>query len=453
MIALVRARLLRPSVAAAWLFTIFASTTPATGSQPIADVNDDDDFPPIDLPGPRRGERTPKENVPPTHVTITEPFYTWDRALGDLFGVRKSLEDMGISIDAALIYDSSSAWVGGLHSRSTSRALLDVGATIDFDKMFDIAGGTFFIDFQGQNGRDSTAEVGDIQGFSNIDAPNRAQLNEIWYEQWFLGDLFRVKVGKLDANGEFAYVDHGGEFINSSMGFSPTIFTLPTYPDPAFSVNVFAYPTDWLYVGFGVYDGSGAQGVATGQRGVRTFFSHNAGELFLIGEVGVVYDLFDHLPGRVAFGAWGHTADFTRFDGGTEDGTTGFYLLADQAIWRENPDNDEDEQGLSAFLQAGWADGAVSEIDTHIGGGATWTGLIPGRDDDILGLGATWVSLSDEPGAGFTKNSELTFEWFYRLQLTPALAIKPDLQWIVDPGGDASVNDAVVGTLRVEFVF
>ncbi len=427
----------------------------AQGQQvgPLADVDEDEDVPPIELPGPRRGERSSEETRVIEHAPPGAELLARDRLLGELFGLRSGLEEAGIAIDATLVFDASAAWAGGVSRRSVSRALLDVGASFDLERILGLAGGTVFVDVQWQNGRNGSAAVGDIQGFSNIDAPNRTQLNELWYEQTLLDGRLRLKVGKLDANGEFAFVDGGGEFLNSSMGFSPTIFTLPTYPDPAFSVNVFAYPTEFLYVGFGVYDGSGALGVETGRRGLRTFFADNADELFLVGEVGFTYDLFDGLAGRIAAGGWGHTANFERFDGGVEDGTAGFYFLVDQRLWRENSADEEDEQGVAAFFQLGWADEDVSEIALHVGGGATWTGLLPGRDEDVLGFGVTWVQLSDEPGAGFGEDDELTIEWFYRLQITPALAIKPDLQFIHNPGGDAGVDDALVATLRVEAAF
>ena len=65
---------------------------------------------------------------------------------------------------------------------------------------------------------------------------------------------------------------------------------------------------------------------------------------------------------------------------------------------------------------------------------------------------ASWASLSDEPGAGFTDDAELAVELFYKVQLGPWVALKPDLQYIANPGG-AGLDDAWVATLRLELVY
>jgi porin len=57
------------------------------------------------------------------------------------------------------------------------------------------------------------------------------------------------------------------------------------------------------------------------------------------------------------------------------------------------------------------------------------------------------------PPGVFSEDYELAIEAFHRVQLTPWIALKPDVQYIVNPGGDADLTDAVVGTLRIEVVF
>ena len=127
----------------------------------------------------------------------------------------------------------------------------------------------------------------------------------MWYEQWLWNKRFRFKIGRVDANSEFAFVDNGAEFINSSFGFSPTIFLLPTYPDPASSANFFLYPAEHLSFGVGVYDGAASRGVRTGVHGPGTL---DGGELFFIGELAGQWAVGPHaLPGRVGLGGWGHS--------------------------------------------------------------------------------------------------------------------------------------------------
>ncbi len=368
----------------------------------------------------------------------------------DLF---KPLHESGITTESSLIIDYSKNLRGGADtSGDATRHLFDFNMTFDLDQILGIERATFFVDFQTQNGQDGSEEVGDIQAFSNIDEADFTALYEVWYEQWF-GDILRLKIGKVDANSEFAFVEHGGEFINSSPGFSPTIFALPTYPDPAMSINVFVYPSSDSYVGLAVYDGAAQEGVKVGRRGPSTFYEDPA-DLFYIGEAGKSWSGGDsNLNGRLGVGVWHHDGSFTRFDGTTDHGTFGYYVVVDQQLYRENPDDPGDSQGIGGFLQLGIADGDVSEIKHHYSLGAAWTGAMDGRDDDITGLMLSYVELSDTTGSGFTEDFELAIELFHRLQITPWFAIKPDLQWIINPGGDKTLSDALVATLRTELIF
>lgn len=372
---------------------------------------------------------------------------------GDWFGLRRGLEDRGIEIGINGIADWSHNFRGGLDTeRSVFRYLLDLGISIDTEALLKWKGGTFFILFQHTDGDLGEELAGDWQWTSWIDSEPRTQLSELWYEQWLLDERLRIKVGKIDANYEFGLAENLDGFIHGSLGYLTNPIMLPTYPDPATGFNIFAYPVEWFYAGFGLYDGALQEGVPTGKRGPSTFFGSPA-DLFLISEAGVRWGLSDDgRPGRLALGVWHHTGTFERFAGGTENGSTGWYVFLDQALWRENPGTEDDEQGINMFLHYGWSDPDITEIEHHIGGGLTWRGAIPGRDDDVIGLGASLVTFSDEPGADFDDDYELNIETFYKIQLTPYLGVTFDLQHISNPGG-AGLRDALMGTLRLEVAF
>ncbi len=379
------------------------------------------------------------------------PWWKWSRVTGDWGGLRSRLEKAGVILKGSYIVDVSWVGSGGVRRRNTTRSLLDVNLTLDLEALFGLKGATLFADYYSQVGRDGSKDVGDIQAFSNIDSDNVHQLAELWYEQWLFENRFRLKVGKVEASSEFAYVDSAGEFIHSSPGFSPTILSFPSYPDPAMSVNVFIYPIEGIYFGLAVYNGALNDGVRTGRRGPSTFFNNvKSDDYFLIGELGITWsDSANWGAGRFVVGPWYHSGDFARFDGGSESGTEGVYLVFEQRIWRENPGVKDDEQGLSVFFQYGYADERVSEMTHHVGFGLFLVGPISGRDDDSAGIMVSFVDLSDASGAGFTQD-ETALELFYRLQVTPHISVKPDLQYIIDPSGDRSIKDALVGTLRFE---
>ncbi|WP_432798348.1 carbohydrate porin [Poriferisphaera sp. WC338] len=371
---------------------------------------------------------------------------------GDWWGTRTQLETRGISVESTLTADYSINFQGGKSTRGHAlRSLFDLNLTFELEPLVGLNGATVFVDAYSINGDDgSDTLIGDVQGFSNIDLDeNRTQIAELWYQQ-MLGDRFSFKVGKMDVNGDFAFVDHGGDFIHSSPGFSPTIFGLPTYPESAFGGAIFMHATDDnpFYASIGIFDGSNAIGIRTGLRGPSRLINHTS-DLFLIAESGVNWVVGrNDLPGRLGVGAWRFTGELEKVNGsGKIQGTDGMYLVFDQTLYLEDPANDE---GLSMFAQYGYADRVVSEVDHHLGMGLVYKGLLAGRPDDRCGIMYSWAHLSSE--GTFIRDREIATEVFYAYQALASVNIKPDLQWIVNPGGEAG-RSALVGTLRVEVSF
>jgi porin len=222
---------------------------------------------------------------------------------------------------------------------------------------------------------------------------------------------------------------------------------MPTAADPAWGALVFFYPCEMFYIGGGVFDGALVEGF-NGDYGPATLFGPPA-DLYIAGEMGVNFKVGEN-PWRVGVGAAHHTGTFNRFDGGTQDGDTSVYAVLDAMLWKENPDDDKDQQGVGGFLSYDTADSNVTRCDQHVGGGLTWSGLIPSRDDDAIGVG---VSYSHFPGgAGFVDNGELVVEGYYKLAVTKYLTVKADLQYIKDPGG-AGLPDALAALVRVQVAF
>jgi carbohydrate-selective porin OprB len=195
-----------------------------------------------------------------------------------LGNVREQFVDSGYAVSGALVWDVSPNLRGGIDTqRAVSRYLLGIGFAADLEKVLGWRGATVFVDFQHHDGTLGEAIVGDFQVFSNIDAPRRTQIPRAWLETHWLSDRLRIKAGKIDANNEFAYTLSGGSFLNSSMGFSPTIFVMPTYPDPAGGmVAEWTWSPRWQLRG-GVFDGVGVTGVLTGERFPTTLYSTDRG--------------------------------------------------------------------------------------------------------------------------------------------------------------------------------
>jgi porin len=405
--------------------------------------------------GPPEAQR-PAVPGPSTESELVQEigtFRDWPYATGNWWGVRDGLAARGVVVEPTVTIDHSVNLMGGVSTHgSDTRHLLDVPITIDTQKLLGWGGGTFFVNYQNHNGPDPAAMTGSLFPPSTIDADGRSQVTSLWYEQAIMDDQLRVRLGKMDANDLFAVVVNGQEFINSTLPTNPTILSLPTYPDTSTGLTVLYAPCEAFYVGGGVFDGAVQEGVLTGGRGAATLFGEPA-DLFIIGESGVRWSLGeDALEGRLAVGGWHHTGTFLRFDGGTESGVSGFYLIVEQMVWLANPADESDGRGVGCFVEYGTTDGRVSVVEHFVGAGITWTGPIAGREADAAGMAVAWSQVTDEPGAGLSESYEAVVEWFYKIQVTSSIAVKPDLQWVVNPGA-SGIDDALLATIRVEIGF
>jgi porin len=412
-------------------------------------------------------------------VAWTEP----DRLTGDWRGARTRLEKIGLSIGGQYVAELTSVATGGVDQDASFRNLLTLDAALDLDAAFDIPGGTLFIQYLSVNAeKGGSLDAGDIQIFTNIESDRSLDvIYELWYEQLLLDRRLRIKLGKIDANSEFDLVNVAGDFAHSSAGFSPTILGFPSYPDPAVSVNLFAtlLRTDAaeLTLGYGLYDGAlGVDAVPTGSRGPSTFLSDDRSDDYVhIVQAELTWDKLRTegaalKDGRLSLGAWRHTGDFPRFDAGTESGASGFFATAELRLFdpdrlataHDRPpaahpnadqlDRDNPPRGLYVFAQYAWADEDVAEVAQHLGGGVVWRGPSAARPHDSLGFYASLADLSDNPAAGFEKN-EIALDAYYRFQLTPAVYVQPEAQYIVNPSGDPAIDDALILGVRVGVTF
>lgn len=369
-----------------------------------------------------------------------------EHLLGDFGKVRPFLEHHGITLDIVYTGEVFGNTRGGINTSDSDEYRGDVSLFVELDtqKAGWWKNGSFFLHFQEQHGHGITNEhVGDFQILSNIDEDDFNQISEFWYKHTFLEDRLWIKLGKMEANADFAFVDNGIEFINSSAGSSPTI-PLATYPNQDWGVVVGVNPYDWFYLNVGLY-----QGDPDGGRSIGNTLDTLRGPM-IIAEPNFLYRIGDY-SGRLGIGAWWNGIEVEEFDDpGSSQEPYGLYVTWDQDFWKERPENPLDRQGIGLFGQYGYTSGEFSEVEQYIGGGFTWRGTIPARNNDILGLGIFHVVFSND--ADFEDDGETSIELFYKAQVTPWLSIKPDVQYIINPGGDGK-DDAFAMGIRWEIVF
>ena len=121
------------------------------------------------------------------------------------------------------------------------------------------------------------------------------------------------------------------------------------------------------------------------------------------------------------------------------------YASGEQMVYREYGD-----QGLSLFVRVGFAPEDHSEVDYSFQAGASYVGLIPGRDIDTATLGLSHAHTSDDlPG----RTTETVVEAAYEYVMSDDFTIQPSVQWVGDPGATGELDDALVLGLRVKLSF
>jgi porin len=418
------------------------------------EMSDGDSFATLPLEDviPSVRPETPRAATQPT--TAPSPEEQKSYLLDDPWGARTWLIDHGITAGAKLTLDYGKNVLGGRTTHGSAfNTLFNFSLSLDTEKLANLPGGTAYFNFQQQHGTSASDEAGNLQNVENTTADGRTQLSEAWYQQALLDKKWLIKAGKIDAGADFAFSDFAADFNNAVMALPLTNSLLPTYPNSAFGLDTFVYPTDHLYLAFGAFDGALAQGVQTGENGPHSLF-HAPDNTYLIAEAGVTWQVTpSKLSGRLKLGAWYETDDVPTFSGGTRDGAWGPYLTLDQKLIRFNPADDNDDRGLGFFLLLNHTDASDAFPATdQLAAGFSVRGPLPTRDADTLGLGVTYADLTDDHAAGLSHGSETAIETFYKVQLTPYLTIKPDLQYILDPAFTDSSN-ALVAALRVELTF
>jgi len=343
---------------------------------------------------------------------------------GSWGGLRDALADQGISIDLTYAGESVRNFSGGAFNRSGTiyHDNLDLTLTADSEKLGLWPGGTWLIYGLRNHGGDPSASlIGDVQTASNIEAPNQFIVYEAWYEQQWQDGRLSVLGGLHNLNSDFYVSEYGSLFINSSFGIGPGVsgnVAASIFPKAGLGLRVRIRPAEPAYFQAAVYDGDPATRKLSAAEG-----------RMLIAETG-----FTTNSGSYKIGGWRHTAQHV-FAGRNFSGDYGAYGVVDQPLYTF-----DGGAKIGLFMQYGWVPAERNQITRYVGGGLHVQALMPGRNEDELGLAFARVDTH--------LNAETTLELTYRMLLTPWLSLQPSFQWIDNPGGDAAVRSAKVGLLR-----
>jgi porin len=407
--------------------------------------------------------------------------------LGKILGVNRN----GWRLGGATINDANGILSGGLGPglwAGQNLTLADV--SFDADEAGCADGAMFGSEFLFYNGYGAgptvngieqsqgspNALAGSVMGFNSIDGKppvNRVELYQLWYRQTLFDEKMVVRVGKSVPTYDFGNVTRpvrvaeatsnipaSSGAIMTPLYVNPTMLgVIPGYYNSATGIVISLLPTENVYLQYGFYDGNGATGSNTGNKGPQF-----TGHYFHIGEVGTHWIIGpDKKPGKFGIGYWGQTGPLVTFSNTIENGAQGVYLFGSQRLYWEQPG--VNHNGLGAFYQFGSTNNDITFTQRYVGGGATYYGPLPGRDQDSAGFAMGWGRMTNDPNAGkayFTGygpgpqplgEHEWNFTWYYQIQVRDGLFLQPNLTYIPDPARVPGTPGAFPLTIQAVMLF
>ena len=406
--------------------------------------------------------------------------YNWNGGnylLGDMGGFRSKAQQSGINFCLqynTYLYQNA---VGGLARGPVAQGQIFSWVDVDLGKLTrsDALASAYFhaaiYSMQGQSF--STKDVGLLSTATFTDQLTTTRLGSVWFEKQFLDGKLTVRAGQLGIDDEFLLSPTASTFINSTFGFPGWMGSdLPgggaAYPLEGPGARLKYSLSDAVTLMGGVFTGDPAgrsNPVPQLANRYGTTFNLNGGALML-GEAAYSTAYPNSgvdLPGTYKVGAWyetGNRFNDLRFDvnglplaspasngmARTYNSDWGVYGIIDQTLLAGDKDG---LHKLAGFARVGASPSNRNLVDFYVDGGLTFTGAIPGRPTDLVGLGAAIDRISsaasgfdrDQNAFGATpptpvRDHEITLESFYTINVSPWLAIDLDVQRIVHPGGN-----------------
>jgi porin len=395
---------------------------------------------------------------------------------GDWGGTRTRLEDQGVKFQFNWVNEAAHNFSGGDQDLTRSAGQVVAGATVDLERFAGWSGWSTQVAFTQRFGRtiDNDANLGTRMQVQEIYGRGQTLwLTQLSVEKKMFDGRLSLKVGRLPINADFGYADCDFQNLAFCAPQAGNIDGSYWYSAP---VGVWAARTRWnttanTYLQLGVYQDSPVYGDTRWARRSAWKIENpgsTAGALVPV-EFGWT-PRWGGLEGLYKVGGWittGGGNDLVRnqdhgllaTDGGTalhHTNSYGGYIAFKQQVHQA-----ADGGSTSVFLNLTKSDHATSQSSGQLSMGVQVAGAF-GRSNDVFGfaLAATETSSyyaqyarlynvgrgSDRiaVGGGYEKTAEVHYAW----SPIPSLSISPNVQYVLDPGGDSAHANVVVVGLR-----
>jgi porin len=382
-------------------------------------------------------------------------------ATGTWGGLRATLAEEGITFEGRYVADFLALTQGG-----TSRGgnwdyagYTYLGIGFDLETLARLPGLSFYVEGGWSFGEDLARKTGSLFSPAQAFTGRAVRLTRMYLQQDLAEDELTLKIGRLATEDDFLSSPVYGEYVSAAINSVPgsILESTPgftTFPEVQWGAVAAYKPLEQVRAVIGIYS-SDDEINQDKEHGVDFSLNPDNG-IMTIGEVDYLWKLGGSeetagLPGEVKVGGWYDTGPRPnlRDEADNKGNNGGFYVGLQQMAFREG-DADSTE-GLTPWAVVTYAPKqSINTVPFFLGSGMVYQGLIPTRDDDRAAIGFYWGVLSRDIE---DTSSENILEVAYTAQLTPWFYVRPDAQFIFQPGGSSETSNAVVlgGEIGITF--
>lgn len=394
-------------------------------------------------------------------VQSKNSFWSQQYLFGDWDGERTKLAEQGVTFDFNDIGDFLVDVTGSQTHHATYFGRFRSSIDIDFNKLSDFDGEFFFSGIW-QYGRNLSGDYLHVNTLtSSIAGEESERIDQLWYQQGFADHMFKIKLGQVAAVNEFGATDFFDILYNDELGYAPNaVFNTKQPFSPAGKPGVILWGdlsdlTPGLYVKTGVFVAYNNP-YRPDSNGVYYYddFNHGMSGSF---ELGYQEQKTDYAGiYKVGVNANPDVIYFNPSTGQEYHGDYNAYATVEKTVYHPIGVDGKlnTRKGLDLLFQFVGEPGDRNPLQYEFTSGGRYTGLIPGRDEDKVGFGFIYsdngiaFSNANRTANGNGLGGEFTLELDYQYNPTPWLSIQPDIQEIINPGGNSNRSDILVLGLR-----
>jgi porin len=400
---------------------------------------------------------------------------------GDWGGQRKQLADQGVVFNFGYVSETAHNFSGGTRHLTRYTDQWVFGTTLDLEKRWGWRGGTFQFTMTDRNGRNLGADANIGNNMLIQEVYGRGQtwhLTQLWLNQKLLDERLELKFGRMTVGEDSA--SFSCDFQNLSFcGAQPGNLVgnyWANWPTSQWAARIKYHTSKDTWVQLAAYqvnpkyvDDSWAR--HNGWKPNNP--SGTTGALIPL-EAGWQPD-WRGLPGSYKAGAWYNTSDgndlyldvnrnprgITGLDPLQRSGQFGGYLNFQQQVT-----GSASGRGATVFLNFTQADRDTARLDRQLSLGVQYKGPFADRGQDSVGL-ALGATHNNRRFADFVRQNnvrtgqdavagssyEYVSELYYAWAPVPSVSLRPNLQYIVHPGGTTRNSNAFVIGLKAILAF